>query len=51
MAGLCYVTLVTGHKAYTGREEEEDYLPPCYLRVDDLWYFVALNRAKVDTIF
>jgi hypothetical protein len=24
MAGLCYVTPVTGHKAYTGKEEEED---------------------------
>jgi hypothetical protein len=23
MAGLCYVTSVTGHKAYTGKEEEE----------------------------
>jgi hypothetical protein len=23
MAWLCYVTLVTGHKAYTGKEEEE----------------------------
>jgi hypothetical protein len=22
MAGLCYVTPVTGHKAYTGKEEE-----------------------------
>jgi hypothetical protein len=24
MAGLCYVTPVTDHKAYTGREEEEE---------------------------
>jgi hypothetical protein len=24
MAGLCYVTPVTGHKAYTGKEEEEE---------------------------
>jgi hypothetical protein len=23
MARLCYVTPVTGHKAYTGKEEEE----------------------------
>jgi hypothetical protein len=27
MAGLCYVTPVTGHKAYTGKEEEEDHFP------------------------
>jgi hypothetical protein len=26
MAGLCYVTTVTGHKAYTGKEEEEEYI-------------------------
>jgi hypothetical protein len=26
MATLCYVTPVTGHKAYTGKEEEEDRL-------------------------
>jgi hypothetical protein len=26
MAGLCYVTPVTGHKAYTGKEEEEVHL-------------------------
>jgi hypothetical protein len=26
MAGLCYVMPVTGHKAYTGKEEEEDNL-------------------------
>jgi hypothetical protein len=24
MAGLCYVTPVTGHKAYIGKEEEEE---------------------------
>jgi hypothetical protein len=24
MAGLCYVTPVTGHKAYTEKEEEEE---------------------------
>jgi hypothetical protein len=24
MAGLCYVTPVTGHKACTGKEEEEE---------------------------
>jgi hypothetical protein len=24
MAGLCYVMPVTGHKAYTGKEEEEE---------------------------
>jgi hypothetical protein len=26
MAGLCYVTPVTGRKAYTGKEEEEEVL-------------------------
>jgi hypothetical protein len=26
MAGLCYVMPVTGHKAYTGKEEEEEEL-------------------------
>jgi hypothetical protein len=37
MAGLCYVMPVTGHKAYTGKEEEEDifmamnsFTPPFY---------------------
>jgi hypothetical protein len=24
MARLCYVTPITGHKAYTGKEEEEE---------------------------
>jgi hypothetical protein len=24
VAGLCYVTPITGHKAYTGKEEEEE---------------------------
>jgi hypothetical protein len=34
MAGLCYVTPVTGHKAYTGKEEEDDFhflLTPAFL--------------------
>jgi hypothetical protein len=25
MAGFCYVTPITGHKDYIGKEEEEDY--------------------------
>jgi hypothetical protein len=25
MAGLCYVTPVTGYKAYTGKKEEEEF--------------------------
>jgi hypothetical protein len=28
MVGLCYVTPVTGHEAYTGKEEEEENLGP-----------------------
>jgi hypothetical protein len=40
MAGLCYVMPITGHKAYTGKEEEETfskikiYIILCYYSCD-----------------
>jgi hypothetical protein len=33
MAGLCYVMPVTGHKAYTGKEEEE-------LKYFKMWHYI-----------
>jgi hypothetical protein len=33
LISLCYVTPVTGHKAYTGKEEEEGYLISSHISI------------------
>jgi hypothetical protein len=50
MAGLCYVTPVTGHKAYTGKEEEEDNCSK-KLPLSETLFNIHLSPQMLGTVF